>query len=109
MQERFESTRSETDLRVEFEAWDTWVIHRQNGRNPGGIGIGGMADHQYPVASLVGCASQVNGPFRVQKSGARFLHKDASGVGEFHGHGPSIVSTKQAKSMKFLEFRQLLA
>ena len=66
-----------------------------------------MSDHQYPVTSFMGCASQLNGPFRVQKSGARFLHKDASSLGEFHGS--SFVSTKQAKSMKFLEFRQLLA
>jgi hypothetical protein len=64
-----------------------------------------MSDHQDPVASLVGSAGQVNRPFRVQKSGAGLLHKDASGVGELHGHGPSIVSTKQAKSIKFLEFR----
>ena len=66
-----------------------------------------MSDRQYPVASFMGCAGKVNGSFGVQESGAGLLYKYAPGVGEFYRS--SFVSTKQAKSMKFLEFRQLLA
>jgi len=66
-----------------------------------------MSDHQYPVASLMGCASKVNGSFGVQESGAGLLHKDAPGISEFHGS--SFIPTKEAKSMDLLQLRQLLA
>src|ERR1700678_1771838 len=66
-----------------------------------------MSDYQYPLTSIVGCASQLNGPFRVQESGTGFLYKNASSVGELHCS--SVFPTKKTKSMDVFQFRKLLA
>src|SRR5437868_14499539 len=66
-----------------------------------------MSYRQDSVAPVLGCTSQLNGPFRMGKSCTCFFYKDLSGFRKFDQ--PAFFAVKQMKSILFFEFGDLLA
>jgi hypothetical protein len=64
-----------------------------------------MPDQQDGVCSVVGRASQVNGPLCVEKRRLGFLYKNASGVGKLHW--PPFGAGEEVESVFFFEVRYL--
>ena len=58
-----------------------------------------MSEYQNSLTSFVSCASQMNGPFRVQASGTGFLYKNASGVGQLHRSSVVPVNVFQFRKL----------
>src|SRR5437870_629382 len=66
-----------------------------------------MSYRQDSVAPVLGCTSQLNGPFRMGKSCTCFFYKDLSGFCQFDQS--AFFAVKQVKSILLFKFGDLLA
>src|SRR5438270_6920833 len=71
------------------------------------VAVRRMSYRQDSVAPVLGCTSQLNGPFRMGKSCTCFFYKDLSGFRKFDQS--AFFAIKKVKSILLFEFGDLLA